>query len=116
MNIYVGNLSREVTDQDLQDAFSAYGQVKSVKVIRDHDSGESKGFGFVDMPQNTEAQAAIQKLNEKMLKGRKINVNEARPKTNDGNRRGSNNFNNNFNKPRNNSGNSGNNERSFRRW
>jgi RNA recognition motif-containing protein len=110
MNIYVGNLSKEVTDQDLQNAFSAYGMVKSVKVIRDHDSGESKGFGFVDMPQNNEAQTAIQELNERMIKGRKINVNEARPKNND-NRR--NNNSGNFNRSRNASGNS---DRPFKRW
>lgn len=86
MNIFVGNLSREVTDMDLQDAFSAYGQVKSVKVIRDMFSGESKGFGFVEMPGNAEAQKAMTELNTKDIKGKKIVVNEARPKTD--NRRG----------------------------
>lgn len=109
MNIYVGNLAKDVTDQDLQSAFSAYGQVKSCKVIRDHDSGESKGFGFVEMPQNSEAQTAIQELNTRNIKGRRINVNEARPKTNDNRRVNSNG---NFSRPRN--GNTG--EKTFKRW
>lgn len=93
MNIFVGNLSKEVTDQDLMQSFSAYGQVKSVKVIRDMFSGESKGFGFVEMPGNAEALKAMMELNTKEIKGKKIAVNEARPKTNDrrsggGNNRG----------------------------
>ncbi|MGE5499992.1 MAG: RNA recognition motif domain-containing protein [Syntrophothermus sp.] len=83
MNIFVGNLSKEVTDQDLMQAFSAYGQVKSVKVIRDMFSGESKGFGFVEMLGNAEALKAMMELNTKEIKGKKIAVNEARPKTND---------------------------------
>ena len=80
MNIYVGNLSMEVTDDDLQDLFSEYGTVRSVKVIRDLFSGESRGFGFVEMPAQAEAQKAIDELNTKDLKGKKITVNEARPR------------------------------------
>lgn len=87
MNIYVGNLSREVTEEDLRQAFEAFGQVASATVIKDRFSGESRGFGFVDMPNKTEAQAAIAGLNGKDLKGRTLNVNEARPRT-EGGRRG----------------------------
>lgn len=81
MNIYVGNLSKEVSDQDLQNLFAEYGSIKSVKVIRDLFSGESKGFGFIEMPGVSEAQKAINELNTKELKGKKLVVNEARPKT-----------------------------------
>ena len=80
MNIYVGNLSKDVTDDDLQGLFSEFGQVKSAKVIRDLFSGESKGFGFVEMPGVSEAQKAMTELNTKEVKGKKIAVNEARPK------------------------------------
>jgi len=81
MNIFVGNLSKDVTDIDLQDAFAEFGQVRSVKVIRDLFSGESKGFGFVEMPGVAEAQKAINELNTREIKGKKIVVNEARQKT-----------------------------------
>jgi RNA recognition motif-containing protein len=87
MNIYVGNLSREVTEEDLRQAFEAFGQVGTATVIKDRFSGESRGFGFVDMPNKTEAQSAIAALNGKELKGRTLNVNEARPRT-EGGRRG----------------------------
>jgi RNA recognition motif-containing protein len=87
MNIYVGNLSREVTEEDLRQAFEAFGQVATATVIKDRFSGESRGFGFVDMPNKTEAQSAIAALNGKELKGRTLNVNEARPRT-EGGRRG----------------------------
>jgi len=80
MNIYVGNLSRDVTEEDLQQAFGAFGQVESVSIIKDKFSGESRGFGFVEMPARAEAQAAIDGLNGKELKGRTLNVNEARPR------------------------------------
>ncbi|MFH1196239.1 MAG: RNA-binding protein [bacterium] len=80
MNIYVGNLAKEVTDTDLQELFSAHGKVNSAKVIRDIFTGESKGFGFVEMPSDVEAQKAINALNVTDLKGKKIAVNEARPK------------------------------------
>jgi RNA recognition motif-containing protein len=86
MNIFVGNLSRDVTDDDLKELFANYGQVKSAKVIRDMFSQESKGFGFVEMPGLSEAQKAMDELNTKDLKGKKITVNEARPRT--GDRRG----------------------------
>ncbi len=81
MNIFVGNLSKDVSDEDLQNLFSEYGNVKSVKVIRDLFSGESKGFGFIEMPGQAEAQKAMSELNTVELKGKKIVVNEARPKT-----------------------------------
>ena len=84
MNIYVGNLSRDVTEDDLRQAFEAFGQVNSATVIKDRFSGESRGFGFVEMPSKNEAQTAIDEMNDKDLKGRTINVNEARPKTNRG--------------------------------
>ncbi|MGE5621349.1 MAG: RNA recognition motif domain-containing protein [archaeon] len=83
MNIFVGNLSKDVTDRDLEQAFSEYGHVKSVKVIRDMFSGESKGFGFVEMPDTAGAQKAMNELNTREMKGKKITVNEARPKTDD---------------------------------
>jgi RNA recognition motif-containing protein len=79
MNIYVGNLSREVTEDDLGKAFEAFGQVTSVTIIKDKFSGESRGFGFVEMPAKAEAQSAINGMNGKELKGRTLNVNEARP-------------------------------------
>lgn len=81
MNIFVGNLSKDVTDDDLTNLFTEFGNVKSVKVIRDLFSGESKGFAFVEMPVLSEAQKAINALNTKDVKGKKIAVNEARPKT-----------------------------------
>src|ERR1035437_10993940 len=84
MNIYVGNLGKDVTDEELQTEFAAYGYIKSVKIIRDLFSGESKGFGFVEMPGVAEAQKAIESLNAKELGGKKIVVNEARPKTEGG--------------------------------
>ena len=81
MNIYVGKMSREVTKDDLLEAFEEFGQVKSVKIITDKVSGESRGFGFVEMPAEAEAQSAINGLNGKELKGRTLNVNEARPRS-----------------------------------
>ncbi len=80
MNIYIGNLSRDVTEDDLRHAFEAFGQVSSANVIKDRFSGESKGFGFVEMPSREEAQTAIESLNGKELKGRTLTVNEARPR------------------------------------
>ena len=81
MNIYLGNLSYEVTEQELQRAFEAFGEVESVSIIKDKFSGRSKGFGFVEMPDKANAQSAINELNGKELKGRTLNVNEARPRT-----------------------------------
>jgi RNA recognition motif-containing protein len=80
MNIYVGNLSPEVTEEDLKEAFEAFGQVESVNVIKDKFSGTSRGFGFVEMPAKAEGQAAIDALNGKELKGQELKVNEARPR------------------------------------
>ena len=80
MNIFVGNLSQETTEEDLQKAFEAFGQVKSVTIIKDMFSRESKGFGFVEIQSKAEAQAAINGLNGTLLKGKALNVNEARPR------------------------------------
>ena len=81
MNIYVGNLSYEVTEEDLKEAFEGFGQIESVKIIKDNYSGRSKGFGFVEMANNADAQSAIDGLNDKELKGRTLKVNKARPRT-----------------------------------
>ncbi|MFQ5964240.1 MAG: RNA recognition motif domain-containing protein [Candidatus Scalinduaceae bacterium] len=81
MNIYVGNLSRNVTEDDLREAFEAFGQVTSATIIKDKFTGEPRGFGFVEMQAKAEAQAAIDGMNGKDLKGRTLNVNEARPRT-----------------------------------
>jgi RNA recognition motif-containing protein len=80
LRIYVGNLSYESTEDDLQEAFSAHGQVESVTIIRDRDTGRSKGFGFVEMPSSDEAQASINEMNGKEVQGRALTVNEARPR------------------------------------
>jgi cold-inducible RNA-binding protein len=82
MNIYVGNLALNVTEEDLQQAFGAFGEVSSAKIIKDKYSGESRGFGFVEMPAGAEAQTAIQDMNGKELKGLMLKVNEARPQRN----------------------------------
>jgi RNA recognition motif-containing protein len=81
MNIYVGGLSYDATEADLREAFEAFGAVSSVTIIKDQFSGQSRGFGFVEMPTTSEAQAAISGLNGKELRGRTLNVNEARPRT-----------------------------------
>ena len=81
MNIYIGNLMRDVTEEDLKEAFTPFGEIKSVNVIKDKFSGQSKGFAFVEMGKKDEGEAAIQSLNGKDLKGRAITVNEARPKS-----------------------------------
>jgi len=80
MKIYLGNLSFEVTEDDLQQALAEFGQVDSVSIIKDRDTGRSKGFGFAEMASSDEAQAAIEGLNGKELKGRTLTVNEARPR------------------------------------
>ncbi|MCX4027890.1 RNA-binding protein [Endozoicomonas sp. SM1973] len=82
MKMYVGNLSYSVTADDLKEAFSAYGTVATVDLITDRDSGQSKGFGFVEMENNSEADAAIKGMNGSSLQGRNIKVNQAQPKTN----------------------------------
>ena len=80
MNIYAGNLSYSVTDEDLREMFGAFGEVSKASVISDRETGHSKGFGFVEMVVDAEARHAIESLNGKDLKGRNINVNEARPR------------------------------------
>jgi RNA recognition motif-containing protein len=81
MNIYAGNLSRDVSEADLREAFEAFGEVTSTSIIKDKYTGDSRGFGFVEMPNKTEGEKAISGLNGKELKGRTITVNEARPRT-----------------------------------
>jgi RNA recognition motif-containing protein len=80
MNLYVGNLSREVTDEELRQEFEAFGKVESVNIIKDRYSGQSRGFGFVEMATKDEGQAAIDGLKGKSLKGRELDVSEARPR------------------------------------
>ena len=80
MNIYVGNLPYSATEDDLRDAFSEFGEVSSVNIITDKYSGQSKGFGFVEMSNDSEADKAIEALNETSLKGRNIRVNQAKPR------------------------------------
>ena len=80
MNIYVGNISWDLTEEDIKTAFETHGQVTTVKIITDKYTGRSRGFGFVEMPEKAEAEAAINDLNGKDLKGREIVVNEARPR------------------------------------
>jgi RNA recognition motif-containing protein len=81
MNIYVGNLSFRATDDGLRELFSQYGEVTSAKIVMDKMSGRSKGFGFVEMPDDSAANAAISALNEKEYMDRTLKVNEARPRT-----------------------------------
>jgi RNA recognition motif-containing protein len=81
MNIYVGNLPYSVTDADLRETFAQYGEVTSVQLISDKFTGESKGFGFVEMANNSQADAAIKGLNGSAMKGRNITVNQAKPRT-----------------------------------
>jgi RNA recognition motif-containing protein len=83
MNIYVGNLSKEVTEDDLREAFEPFGQLTSVKIIRDKFTNESRGFGFIEMPSKQEAESAIEKLIGTELKDKSIIVNEARERSND---------------------------------
>ncbi len=89
MNIYVGNLSFNTAEENLRQAFEAYGEVSKVNIITDRDSGRSRGFGFVEMPSKGEADAAMTGLNGQELDGQTLNVNEARPRTeNSGGNRG----------------------------
>jgi len=81
MNIYVGNLSRDVTEDELRQEFTAFGEVATVSIIKDRYSGQSRGFGFVEMPSKPEAEAAIAGLKGKTLKERTLDVSEARPRT-----------------------------------
>jgi len=80
MNIYAGDLDHSVTEDDLKDAFSEFGDVSSVKIITDRDSGQSRGFGFVEMPDDSEAAKAMEALNGSQLKGREIKVSQANPR------------------------------------
>jgi cold-inducible RNA-binding protein len=80
MNIYVGNLPFQTNEDDLRQVFSAYGEVKSASIIKDRDSGASRGFAFVEMPNDNEARLAIQAMNGADLGGRALHVNEARPR------------------------------------
>ena len=88
MNIYVGNLSFDATEDQLKELFGPFGQVTEVRLIMDKFSGKSKGFGFIEMPSKEEAEKAIEELNGKDMDGREITVNEARPKTDRGGRGG----------------------------
>lgn len=88
MNIYVGNLSFNATEDDIRQAFEAYGQVSTASIVKDKFTGQSRGFGFVEMANDTEAQAAIAGLNGKEIQGRTLTVNEARPRTEGGSRGG----------------------------
>jgi len=81
MNIYIGNLSFTATEADLKEAFQAFGEVSSCNIIKDKYSGQSRGFGFVEMPNKEEAEKAISMLNGKDFKGRSLKVNEAKPRT-----------------------------------
>jgi len=86
MKLYVGNLPYNVAEEELRELFSSYGEVSSVDVIMDRFTGQSKGFGFVEMPSNSEADQAIKALNEKPLKGRTIKVNQAQDRPSGGGR------------------------------
>jgi cold-inducible RNA-binding protein len=96
MNIYVGNLVYETTEDDLRTAFENYGEVESAKIIIDRDTGRSKGFGFVEMPDNDNALAAIEGLDGKDMGGRTVKVNESRPKPQRDNRGGGGGYNNRY--------------------
>ncbi len=87
LNIYVGNISFDTSDRDLEAAFATYGAVTSARIATDRDTNRSRGFGFVEMDNQTEAQAAIAGLNGTDLQGRTLTVNEARPREDRGNRR-----------------------------
>jgi len=80
MNIYVGNLPHSVTDEELKELFTEHGEVSAASVITDKYSGQSRGFGFVEMPTQADAEEAIKSMNESQLKGRNLKVNQARPR------------------------------------
>ena len=88
MKIYVGNMSYDTTEENLRQTFGEFGEVVSVNIITDRDSGRPKGFGFVEMGSKEEATAAIEALNGQDMNGRQVNVNEAKPRTDSGNRGG----------------------------
>ncbi len=84
MNMYVGNLSTEATEEKIREAFESFGQVTAARIIKDKYTGQSRGFGFVEMAQQSQGEAAIKGLNGKELAGKEMTVNEARPKANEG--------------------------------
>jgi len=84
MNIYVGNLSQQATEEGVREAFEPFGEVSSATIIKDKYTGQSRGFGFVEMPDQTQAQTAIKSLNGKEMFGQSINVSEARPRADRG--------------------------------
>jgi RNA recognition motif-containing protein len=88
MNIYVGNLTFDMSEEALRTAFTEYGEVTTARIITDRETGRSRGFGFVEMATNSEAEAAIQGLNGKDVDGRALTVNEAKPKESGGGRGG----------------------------
>lgn len=92
MNIYIGNMSFDTTEDQLRKAFQAFGEVSTVNIIKDKYSGEPRGFAFVEMSGKSEAIAAISGLNGQELNGRALNVNEAKPRTQSGNRSGGNGY------------------------
>ena len=92
MNIYVGNMSFDTTEDQLRQAFKAFGEVSTIKIITDRDSGQPKGFAFVEMSASNEATAAISGLNGRELNGRQLNVNQAKPREEGGNRSGGNGY------------------------
>jgi RNA recognition motif-containing protein len=92
MNIYIGNLSFDTTEEQLRQAFAIFGEVSTVKMITDRDSGKPKGFAFVEMSGNEEAKSAISGLNGQELNGRTLNVDEAKPRSDSGNRAGNNRY------------------------
>jgi RNA recognition motif-containing protein len=100
MNIFVGNLSFETTDDDLRTEFSAFGELSSVTVLKDKFTNKSRGFGFVEMPNQEEAKKAVEALNGKSINGRTINAAEARPREERSSTGGGNRPNNNYNRNR----------------
>jgi RNA recognition motif-containing protein len=80
MNIYIGNLPYSISEDELRDLFAAHGEVSSANIIMDRDSGRSKGFGFVEMPDTAQGEAAVNALNQTDVQGRSVRVNEARPR------------------------------------
>ena len=102
MNIYISNLSYGISDADLKDLFAEYGEISSAKVIMDRETGRSRGFGFIEMPDDTAAQKAISELHEAEYDGKVINVNVAKPRADRSNSRGSYNKGNNYNRSNNN--------------
>jgi RNA recognition motif-containing protein len=83
MNIYVGNLSYEMSDDDLRAAFEVYGEVSSARILRDKENGRSRGYGFVEMPNDEHGEEAIKALDNSQISGRNVKVNQARPRSDD---------------------------------